>query len=223
MIRGGEFFDKKFFGSKVVYSGADFYGSTFTRCDVGQFEDPEYSLVVRDFKISRCKIVDCSLQGVYFDKGVVEDVSISRGEVIYGCVFDQVKLKGRVGALLVTVPHFSQKNRDSMIDGIISRYESIEWALDISEAQFVDVDLFGIPGDLIRHDGNTQVLIKRDLVESFYLNQPKKDVPIFADVWMSRFEVSPFDHIICVAPRRSKRFSEYMRSIEWMHNKGLTV
>jgi hypothetical protein len=40
-------------------------------------------------------------------------------------------------------------------------YADIEWALDISEAVFSDVDLSYVPGDLVRRGPETQFLIRR--------------------------------------------------------------
>jgi len=41
-------------------------------------------------------------------------------------------------------------------------WQSVDWALDIREAQFIECDIRGIPARLIRRDEETQVIVRRE-------------------------------------------------------------
>lgn len=211
------FSGKSFIGSGVVYSGLEMEGMGFERCDIIQVDDPGYGLLVKDSTFSNCFFEDCSAQGVVFQNVTLEDVSARTVEYVHGCVFDRVVLRGRIGPLMVSMPHLSLPRREDFVAGMFSSYQGVEWALDISEAVFSDVDFCGVPGDLVRCDENTQAVIRRDAVSDDLL----ESAPVYAGIWMSRFENSPFDSLVCVAPRGSRGFSECMRSIEWLHDHGV--
>ncbi len=100
----------------------------------------------------------------------------------------------------------------------MEKYKEVNWALDIRDAVFTGAaEFFGVPGELIRRDENTQVLLRREA----FAGMEWRDLPGVVGPWVSRFESTPFDSIVAVAPKGSKRFRDYMADIEWLHAKGL--
>jgi len=45
---------------------------------------------------------------------------------------------------------------------VVEKYKEVDWALDIRDAVFSSAEFFGVPGELIRRDENTQVLLRRE-------------------------------------------------------------
>lgn len=79
---------------------------------------------------------------------------------------------------------------------------------------FSGVDFSYIPGHLILRDPETQVLLKRER----FAGVSGKDLPVYA---ASRFEESPFDSIVGIAPKGSKNFASYMKDVEWLYGNAL--
>jgi hypothetical protein len=96
------------------------------------------------------------------------------------------------------------------------KYKEVDWAVDISEAVFSDADFYYVPGELIRRDENTQLLRREAFGDIDW-----RGLPGSARIWASRFESTPFDSIVGIAPKGSKNFGKVMADIEWLHRRGL--
>jgi hypothetical protein len=59
---------------------------------------------------------------------------------------------------------------------------------------------FDVPGELIRRDENTQVLLRREAFSGI----DWRDLPPSVGTWARRFESTPFDSIVALAPKGSK-------------------
>lgn len=102
-------------------------------------------------------------------------------------------------------------------EGLRAAYRDVEWALDISQANFVDADFYYVPGELIRRDEETQFLLRR---ESFS-GMDVSDLPSYAKIAVDRFEPSPWDSIVAIAPRRSRNFDRRLSELTELRRAGL--
>jgi len=95
-------------------------------------------------------------------------------------------------------------------------YAGIDWALDISEGEFQELALHGIPAALVRRDPASQVVVERATVEAkrhIWRALPLDDTP-----WkhvLTNFLRLPFAEEVLVAPKRSRDFQRC--------NEGLTM
>lgn len=205
-------------GAGKRYDGFRLTGSTFTGCVLAQFDDPALTLEVRDGSIERCRVERCSAQGVFFDEITVDTLKFAQLHQFYGCVFRHVTLRGKItGTVMAIGPHASLPNRPDHLAGIVQRYKDVDWALDISEALFTDADFYYVPGHLIRRDESTQFLLERER----FAGVDRREMPGFASIWASRFDATPFDSLVAIAPKASKRMPEYMADAEWLRDQGL--
>ncbi|MCP2163319.1 hypothetical protein LX83_000159 [Goodfellowiella coeruleoviolacea] len=144
-----------------------------------------------------------------------------KGGMLYlnGCVFSRVRISGRIGPLMAVSPMPKPREKPSPVaeQSIIRAYESIDWALDVSGAEFTDVSLDYVPGDLVRRDPETQFLLHRQRLADL----DHRALPIDADIYLSRFEHSPFDSMVAVAPKRSRHFRDLLRILERLRELGL--
>ncbi|MFB7368625.1 hypothetical protein ACFC0D_02060 [Streptomyces sp. NPDC056222] len=92
-----------------------------------------------------------------------------------------------------------------------------EWALDITEAEFSEADLYYVPGHLVRRDPETQFLLHRDRLAG----ADAEGLPLFAKIAVERFAETPFASIVAVAPRRSTNFSERREAYEALRTLGV--
>lgn len=104
--------------------------------------------------------MDCRLDGnAYIGPAVLEDVTIdglSYSDLVVACgpVFRHVTLRRRVGAIKINaVPHMIDRSPRILADFAAARtrfYASTDWALDISEAEFREFEIEGVPADSSR-------------------------------------------------------------------------
>jgi hypothetical protein len=216
-IENQTFRGNRLVGSGETYSDFELVGDTLESCVLAQFDDPGFGLVVRDALIKGCTVDRCAVQQVYFEDVTVEDLNVKQLHQLYACVFNRVTLKGKIGPIMTVPPHNGLADRDTFINGIMEKYQKVDWALDISQASFADASFYYVPGDLIRYDPATQVLLRR----ATFSGIDRDELPESAQIWVDRFDATPFDSIVAVAPQRSKYFADYMRDIEWLRERNL--
>jgi hypothetical protein len=204
------------FGASREYGDVRLAGCSLKGCRLVQSDDPGFSLVVRDVVLERCRMGGCKAQGVYFGDVTVDTLELARPHLLSACVFKHVTLRGEIGPVMAIPPNPMSPLRSEFTAGTVEKYKEVDWALDISEAIFSDADFYYVPGELIRRDENTQVLLRREA----FGDLDWRGLPGNAGIWASRFESTPFDSIVGIAPKGSKRFGKVMADIEWLHRQG---
>lgn len=216
-FEGDTFSGVKRVGRAGSVSGQEFSKCSFTSCVLAQTDDPEYSLVVEGLRLTDCKVNQCGVQGVHVKESVFDGISCRQPQLLHACIFERVTLRGKIGSFNLLGPHPSLKKRDSFVDSMVAKYRLVDWALDISEAEFAEVELTYLPGSLVRTDGETQIVLHRER-----LSGVEQDAfPDYASVWMRRFALTPFESMVVAAPKRSEHFHGYMRDIKWLVDSGL--
>jgi hypothetical protein len=206
-------------GSGRTYGGMDLGRVRFDSCALAQHDDPALGLVVRDVTVTRGSAANCSVHGVRFEDVTVDGLSLAKLHQLAGCVFRHVTLKGRIGPLMTVPVHYSlpEELQAAFNAAAEAYYRDVDWALDISEAEFSDADFYLVPGHLVRRDPRTQFLLHRDVVE----RTQGMELPTYAGISVSRFETTPFDSLVAIAPKRSKNFERYLEDFEYLRKAGL--
>ncbi|MGW4897311.1 hypothetical protein ACWEQL_34390 [Kitasatospora sp. NPDC004240] len=220
LVEKREIVGVKSLGSDRTLGPADLHRCVFNGSALAQFDDPGLGLVVRDVTARRCRVVRSAAQGVRFEEVHVDGLAITSQLNLNGCVFKHVTLTGNIGPLMVAAPNASlpQGVRERLTAGIVAYYSGVDWALDISGAAFSDADFPYVPGHLIRRDEETQFLLHRDRVERF---EGMEGLPGSARIAARRFETTPFDTLVAVAPRRSEHFATRLAELEVLRTEGL--
>lgn len=204
------------YGTGRTYSELDLEGVKFVGCVLGQQNDSDFGLVVRDVTITKCRTDNCEVEGVRFESVFVDGLA-TKHQALGGCLFRNVTLKGNIGPIMTTPFNIgmSDMDREVMNTALVSYYKDVDWALDISRAEFSDADFCMVPGDLVRRDSETQFILRRDILGQY------DRLPIRARIAASRFDVTPFDSIVAVVPRRSKNFAKLLEEFEKLRKAGL--
>jgi hypothetical protein len=205
------------YGTGRTYGGIDLDRVRFAGCVFGQQDDPELGFVVRDVTATRCTVDTCTVEGVRFEDVTVDGLSLTKQQQLGGCVFRHVTLKGKIGPIMTTPVHYGvpEETKAAMNAGIVAYYKDVDWALDISAAEFSDADFYMVPGDLVRRDPETQFLLRRDVI-----GQAPHNLPPRASIAASRFDITPFDSFVSVVPRRSKNFARSLEQMEQVRKAG---
>jgi hypothetical protein len=221
MIEKRVFDAVKSVGSDRTIEGVELDRCEFRAAHLVQYDDPGMNLVVRNVTLTRCGATGrSSLHGVRLEDVVVDTLTTTPEVWLGSCAFRHVILRGRIGSLMVQPPPFTmdEAQRGAFIDTIVDYYADVDWAIDISEADFTgDVNFFFVPGDLVRRDPETQFLLRRQTLAGADL----EPFPARARIAAGRFELTPFDSIVAIAPKRSKNFARIRDALEQLRSAGL--
>ncbi|MFE4599869.1 hypothetical protein ACFRKE_03350 [Kitasatospora indigofera] len=208
---------KKIFNADVVLENLNLSGVEFRGCALAQFERPLMTRV-RSVALKNSKAAGCSIHGVSFDDIVVENLSFSQPLEFAACTFRHVRLAGKIGSFITTPPHYSLSANvvQAFTDAAVSHYQGVDWALDISAAEFSDASIYMVPGNLVKRDRETQFLLKRSAFEA-----AADSLPPAASVYQERFSLTPFDSFVAIAPVRSKYFKVIHEDLMSLRRLGL--
>ncbi|BCY05663.1 pentapeptide repeat-containing protein [Actinoplanes sp. L3-i22] len=214
-----DFSGVKSIGSHRTLRGWELSGCRFAGSTLSQFDDPGMNLVVRDTTLTRSVCKQSSLSGVRLEDVLVDGVTMTGSLNLYGCALRHVTLRGRVGTWFVMPPNPSLPApvRAAFAAEIERHYADVDWALDITAAEFTSAQLQYVPGELVRRDPETQFLLRRAVVGAV----PRAELPTFASFEVSRFETTPLDCIVAVAPKRSKDFAAILAQLTGLRDQGL--
>jgi hypothetical protein len=90
-------------------------------------------------------------------------------------------------------------------------YDRVAWALDISEGEFKELDIRGIPAHLIRRDPETQFVLTREKA----LQGRWRDLEFQETVWytwIAHFLKSGDSAVVLIAPKRHRKFLQLLRA-----------
>ncbi|GAA1359377.1 hypothetical protein [Catellatospora chokoriensis] len=213
------YLNAKSVGSGRTISGLELVRCAFTGSNLSQFDDPELGLVVQEVTATRCVAARSFLSGVRIEDVVVDGLTTTSGLRLFGCGLRHVRLRGRVGTWFVLAPNPTLPGdvRIAFTTALVKYYRGVDWALDITEAEFDSANLSFVPGDLVRRDPETQFLLRR----SSFADVDPSTLPSFASIAVRRFEETPLDSIVAVAARRSKRFTESLAHLQELRDRGL--
>lgn len=219
----------------------------FDNCSVRQAEHPEHRTIFRRVVFKNCRVWACNLDDVILEDVMVDGLRTgSGGGRIYplkvtGARFTHVTLRGNVGGIIIAEawswfdhrPLWRQafrrglppKTRDRLInEANRAHYASVDWALDISEANFSSSPrIVGIPAGLIRRDPRTQVVVKRAKATTMQATWRSLDVSPWESELDLELRVRPDwpEDIVLVAARRSRRFREDVAGLERLREAGV--
>jgi hypothetical protein len=143
--------------------------------------------------------------------------------------FRRVALRGKLGFIKFNAECHSESDRFPLHqaawnDAYREFYKSVDWALDIREAQFsTSVDFHFLPGRLVRRDPETQVLITRDRLRNIDWQKicregscPSHAIEI--EWFLTR---SVHDSCVVIAPRKTRQFERDLRGLHLLREKGI--
>ena len=218
--------------SGKVFSDIEFINCSFVSCgfsliDVVNFDDLD--LVALRSVARNLNFINCNVRGCYIKPGIVEDVLIDGLKLkshmqTAGTVFKHVTLKGVIDLLMLT-PYVDFSGRFPNVQRSFDEanreyYKNVDWALDISEAQFKDCDIRAIPSRLIRRDPKTQAILTREKA----LEGKWKDVDLSGTHWGLSIEwliEQGYPDKVLVAPKKSRSFRVLLEGLYRLRDAGV--
>ena len=142
----------------------------------------------------------------------------------WGAVFKHVTLRSKIGRIMVSpfvAPGKATPEQQRAFDAAnAAYYANVDWALDISEAEFEECDLRRVPAHLVRRDPETQVVVKRENA----LRGEWRKLDLSRTYWASAIEgfLAEGDRdVILVAGKRQKGFRDLLDGLEKLREAGV--
>jgi len=138
----------------------------FDNCGLSLSKRPESMSVVRDVLVSNCNVMNSEVGPTVFEDVVVDDLGVNPILLFWSCFFCRFVFSGKIGKIKINVEPSAFCKEGAVLAKFAEMrskfYEQTDWALDISRAKFVDFSCKGVPLNLVRRDGETQVVLRRE-------------------------------------------------------------
>jgi hypothetical protein len=170
---------------------------------------------------------NCSISGAAVERVMLHNLKKvgSAPLFLWGSVFRNVKLSGRIAGIKINRDlHIPRKptEQHNWDQRVLAYYDSVDWAIDISEAKFPGGTSFeAIPGNLVIRDPTTQALIKRQSLAGRDWRALNYDGTAI-NVAISWFEsASLFDSVVVVARSDPKYAARDLRVLDTLRTEGI--
>jgi hypothetical protein len=210
--------------SGAVFSDLEFHKCHFQSGAISIALDPKLRSTVRNIKAINCQVTSGSIQCAVVEDVTVDGLKTNRLFQTWAAVFKHVVLKGKIGRVMFSpaaAPGVANQDQQQAFDDANAAfYQRVDWALDISEAQFEECDIRNVPANLIRRDPETQVVVTRAKAaqgEWRKLDLSKTYWPVFLNGFLNDGDRD----IILVAPKRSKRFPALLDGLKMLRDAGV--
>ncbi len=207
-----EFCDFQDRESARVFADLEFRRCRFAGSFISVTRYPWFRSTVRNVRLIRCVASVCTVYAAIVEDVLVDTLSVEGTFFTRGAVFKHVTLKGKIGPLLIdplVSPGSAEPGQQEAFDEANrAYYESVDWALDISEAEFVDVGINGVPARLIRRDPLTQVVVTREKA----LEGRWRQLDLSKTIWPSHLKLflnGGEPDVVLAASKADKRTYQY--------------
>jgi hypothetical protein len=215
--------------SAALFSGVEFRRCQFEDCVVSITHDPILRSTIRNMSL-----IECIENGASIGNAIAEDVIIENLKApglfqTFGAAFKHVMLRGRIDRLMISnevLPRsdvnlpYQYENVEAFREANAEYYRHVDWALDISQAEFKELDIRGVPGRLIRRDPETQILVTRQRVlQDDWRALPFRDsmTPFSLDFMLKQ---EMHDRVL-IAPKRHRKFPIYLEDLQLLREAGV--
>jgi hypothetical protein len=207
-----------------VFEDLEFHRCRFISGHLSAAQRPELRSTAR-----RIRITDCEWYGAGIGSAILEDVVVDGLEThgllqAWAAVFKHVTLRGKIGRIMLSniaqgyLPANPEKER-LFAEANAAYYRDVDWALDLSEGEFEEVDIRSVPAQLIRRDPRTQAVVRRDRA----LAGTWRALDL-RDTWEAYLEGMfrrGSSEAILISPKRDRRFADYVRGIQLLRDAGI--
>jgi hypothetical protein len=208
----------------VKSRGVVFDRCTFSACSLGmKTKSPNDRLMIEDVTLRNCTLDSVLVGPVVFDKCVVENLTTSDHLWFHGAAFRNCVFRGAIGKMLLLEEVIALEPRESETNSVFikdneSIYQALDWAIDIKDAQFDDLDIRSIPAECIRVNNVNQIKVNYQEVRSAFNSGELDEAPSkeLIEVSLEDYEDSQINFVLASNPKSSnhKERIELFRLLE---------
>lgn len=215
------FYDRN---SGRIFSDLEFRKCHFVSCGISITEDPRLRSTVRNVKLVDCERHGCTLHTAIVENVLVDGLKTNGLFQTWGAVFKHVTLRGKLGRIMISpavaAGTVTEKEQRAFDEANAAYYQSADWALDISEAEFEEADIRGIRATLIRRDPVSQVVVTREKA----MEGRWRTLPLQGTDWdgiLDLFLRSGEPDTVLVAPKRHRKFRNLLEGLRKLRDAGV--
>ncbi len=219
-----EFLDFYNGSSKKLFQDCEFNRCHFINCAVSSTTKPKRRSTARNITFRQCEVTGCLIDTVIAEDILIDGLKINRSIESWAAVFKHVIFRGNIGKMmispLVATGMAKPEEQAAFDEANAAYYQTVDWALDISEARFVECDIRNVPARLIRRDPHSQAVVTR---EKALLGEWKK-LDLSDTYWDTTIEYlleKGDEDIVLVAPKRHPRYWVLLDGIKKLRDAGV--
>jgi hypothetical protein len=207
-----------------LFSELEFRQCRFVACGISITRDPQRRSTIRDVRL-----VECEQRGCTLDTAIVEDVVVDgfRTDGLFqawGAVFKHVTLSGKIGRIMISpavaTGMATPTQQRAFDEANESYYSSVDWALDISGAEFEEGEIQGVPAHLVRRDSSSQVVVKREKA----MRGDWRKLDLSKTHWATSIEFlleRGEPDVVLVAPKRHRKYRDLLEGLKRLRDAGI--
>jgi len=213
--------------NQAEFSDVRLDGCSFDNCSI-------HGGTLERLELNQCRTWSCSLSDLIVEDCIIDGLSTTvhgaRGRrtplFLWGVRSSHVVLKGRIGALVWNQPRdWRGPESQELVEFYRRYYESVDWALDVSNAVFTAVPSlrYGPPGRLIRRDPETQPLVTRERVLAADWDPLMYTIGVWRVVIQHMLDHSWPNEIVLLPARAGKSYKAELAGIEILRASGIAT
>jgi hypothetical protein len=194
-------------------------------CALSIVQRPEKRTLVRNVRLTSCDQLYCTIYPAIIEDTVVDNLKCHEVLLVYAPAFKHVVLRGRLGPISI-IPHYrldadlGSKEQRRFDTANAEYYKGVDWALDIRDALFTEIQIGGIPTALIRRDQDTQMVITRESA----LEGKWKSVDLTATHWpvaIERLLLHGEPSRLLIASKLATNFERQRATLHELRDRGI--
>jgi len=207
-----------------IFRDLEFRKCRFVSSSVSMTENPRRRSTIRAVKLIQCEEIGCAVESALVEDVLIDGLKTSDLLQTWGAVYKHVVLKGNIGRIMISpviaVGMANPREQAAFDKANEEYYKTVDWALDISEARFLECDIRRVPAHLIRRDPVTQVVVTR---EKALLGKWKKlDLSkTYWGGWLDYFIKSGNEDLVLVAPKRHPKYNDWLDGLKMLRDAGV--
>jgi hypothetical protein len=210
--------------------GLHFDNCTFAGCSVGlQSTSPEDRIRIANAKLTNCKAATVHVGPVVFESCEVENLHTTSHLWITGAAFRECSFRGKIGMLIVfeeanpAEPRETPLNRP-FIDANREFHAASKWALDISQATFVDLDLRGIAAEHVKTSSKNQIKVDYRKLRALYEQGEFRNQSLlrYIEFCLKQREESQLNFVLTANPAQ-QNYRQKKELFEAINRKGVLL
>jgi hypothetical protein len=215
--------------SAALFSDMEFRRCRFENCKISITRIPKRRSTIRNVNLVDCTVNAGSIGVAAVENVVVDGLKTLGLFQVFGAVFNRAVLRGKIDRLMISndvLPNLAinAENRAEEIEdfrGANSEYyRQVDWALDISRGEFKELDIRGVPTQLIRRDPETQMIITRERAQQVDWKNLKLRETLWR-TWIHYFLESDETSTVLAAPKRHAKFRNYLEDLRVLQKAGV--
>lgn len=210
--------------SGSVFSDLEFRKCKFVSCAVSITLDPALRSTIRNVSLKDCEMFGCALNSAITEDVVIDGLKTNGVRQAWAAVFKHVTLKGKLGEIMlspmVAPGRATPAQQRAFDEANAAYYSTVDWALDIREAEVKELDIRRVPARLIRRDPETQFVITRQKA----MQGAWRQLDLEKTYWPSAIEgfLKEGDpDMVLVAPKRDREYRQLLEGLKALREAGV--